>query len=293
MLISRFHPAGRWHFAHLHSKCFGTGLGIGIDRRIGIIRSGRARHGQDARGHKPREIIDMAIGVIIVQTLPQPQHPIKAQIAVQALFNFASRKVRIAIGVEQALLSRGDQTGAVTIKRAAFQHPVCHLGRKTSAVRQFRADLLIPVHQILAAPAVKAKALADLRSAALDYQGPSIAQPDIAVTPYFQRHRGRTQRRSAGTVGFIADHQPHLLPAIRHRAGERRDLFLRAAQIARPFIRQVRKAHPQPALRMPFGRHDGHGYFPLARLLSRTARNSSPLCQLGQSLPEASIRPSR
>ena len=193
--------------------------------------------------------------MIVDQPIAQPQHPVKAEIAVQAGLYIGARQLRIAVGVQQALLGGDHQPGPVAIERAAFEHPVGRLDGKSSITGQFSPDLLIPLHQILAAPAVEAKAHGDRLASPIHHQRAGIAQPDVAVTPHLQLHRRRTQLGGARAIGLVPHDQPHLLPAVRNCTGKLRDLFLRAAQEPRPFIGKVREAHPQPALRMPFGRH--------------------------------------
>ena len=85
------------------------------------------------------------------------------------------------------------------------------------------------------------------------HQWPGVTQPHIAIDAFLDRDcpAGKLFRPCA--VGRIAHHQPHRLPALRHRAGKRRDLLLRAAEHAGPFVGQVWEADPQPVLRVPFG----------------------------------------
>ena len=57
-----------------------------------------------------------------------------------------------------------------------------------------------------------------------------------------------------GRIAPGTGHQPHLLPAVSHRAGESGDLALSGLKETGPFVGVVRKADPQQVLRVPFGR---------------------------------------
>ncbi len=79
-------PAGRWNADHRQpeiARAFGR---IGEDIAVGIILR-RHRNGDDAGRHKARQIIDMAIGMIVHQPFAEPQHPVDAQIAPQVRFD--------------------------------------------------------------------------------------------------------------------------------------------------------------------------------------------------------------
>ena len=63
----------------------------------------------------------MAIGVIVDQPVAEPEHPVKAEHTGEFRLDLIAGHRRIAIGIEQALLGGGDQSGAVAIDRAAFE----------------------------------------------------------------------------------------------------------------------------------------------------------------------------
>ena len=50
-------------------------------------------------GHKPREIINMAVGVVTGNAVPKPENIADTEIISQALLDFTAREIRIAIHV--------------------------------------------------------------------------------------------------------------------------------------------------------------------------------------------------
>ena len=145
-------------------------------------------------------------------------------------------------------------SAAVAVDRAAFENPVANADRQPRILCKFGADGLVAGHLIFAAPAVEAEALgAALAGLIADHQRPGVAQPDIAVNPLLQRDPRRDELARPRRIGIVAQDQPHLLAAVRHRAGKGGDLALRLAKGARPFLGSMGKADPQPLLWMPFG----------------------------------------
>ena len=88
----------------------------------------------------------MAVGVIVDQSLTQPENTVKAEVASQSLFDFVLCKLRISVGIEQALFGRYDQPRTVSVDRTAFQDPVRDLERQAGIHSQFCADRLIAFH---------------------------------------------------------------------------------------------------------------------------------------------------
>ena len=116
--------SGRGDGDDLNTESLGATFRISIDCGIGIIAAG-FRNDQFARPNKPRQIIDMAIGMIVDQPITQPQNPIKAEVVMQGLFDLFPRQIWVAIGVEQTLLGRDDKAGSIAINSSSFEHIVC------------------------------------------------------------------------------------------------------------------------------------------------------------------------
>ena len=88
----------------------------------------------------------MAVGMIVDQSLAQPENTVKAEGASQSIFDFVLCKLRISVGIEQALFGRYDQPRTVSVDRTAFQDPVRDLERQAGIRSQFCADRLIAFH---------------------------------------------------------------------------------------------------------------------------------------------------
>src|SRR3546814_2053594 len=78
---------------------------VGIDSRVGVILTGRHRNGQQAFPHETRQIVYMPVRMIVEQSVTQPQYRVIAKATCQQRFDLAPVKVRITVGIEQALLS--------------------------------------------------------------------------------------------------------------------------------------------------------------------------------------------
>ena len=70
---------GRGNAHHFDAECLRPRRGIGIDCGVGIILAGGFGYNQPVRADEARKIVDVAIGVIVDQSVAQPQHPVKAQ----------------------------------------------------------------------------------------------------------------------------------------------------------------------------------------------------------------------
>src|SRR3546814_4821957 len=94
------------------------------------------RNGQQAFPHETRQIVYMPVRMIVEQSVTQPQYRVIAKATCQQRFDLAPVKVRITVGIEQALLSGDGKAGAISVHRTAFENPVSlragHLDRKST-----------------------------------------------------------------------------------------------------------------------------------------------------------------
>src|SRR3546814_4814371 len=88
---------------------------VGIDSRVGVILTGRHRNGQQAFPHETRQIVYMPVRTIVEQSVTQPQYRVIAKATCQQRFDLAPVKVRITVGIEQALLSGDGKAGAISV----------------------------------------------------------------------------------------------------------------------------------------------------------------------------------
>src|SRR3546814_3405699 len=81
----------------------------------------------------------MPVRMIVEQSVTQPQYRVIAKATCQQRFDLAPVKVRITVGIEQALLSGDGKAGAISVHRTAFENPVSlraghlHLGSEQCA----------------------------------------------------------------------------------------------------------------------------------------------------------------
>jgi [glutamine synthetase] adenylyltransferase / [glutamine synthetase]-adenylyl-L-tyrosine phosphorylase len=247
---------GRGDFDDLDSERLGPRLRFGINRGVGVVRPCAPGQREPVGRHEARQVVDMAVGVVVEQPVAEPQHAGEPEIARQPRLDLRARQLGIAVGVEQALLGRRHEAGAVAVDRAALEDPVGLGQRQARVARQFGPDRRVALHQVFSAPAVEARTQ---RGAVGADQRACVAQPDVAVRPPLERNRPRYEAARAGLVRRVAHQQPHRLPALGNRVGEGGDLLLRARQVSRPLVGIVREADPQPFLRSPLGRHGGGG----------------------------------
>ena len=88
--------------------------------RVGRIVLDRADDGP--RRDEARDVVDVAVGVVAGDALAEPQHLADAEEIAQRAFQVGPRLARVAVGVQQALLRRHHDAGAVDVDRSAFEH---------------------------------------------------------------------------------------------------------------------------------------------------------------------------
>src|SRR5690606_5784635 len=91
----------------------------------------------------------------------EPQYPVEAEVLAQPRLDLGLAEMWVTVGIEQALLGRHHEAGAVGIDRSALEDPVHPVARQPSGGGHGLADLLIAFHDELAAPAVEAEAPGD------------------------------------------------------------------------------------------------------------------------------------
>ena len=88
-----------WTNAHSALESLGLHAGIGIDGGVRIICIAGFGDYEMVRRNKAREIVDMAVGMIVGEAIAQPQQPVDAKILLQFYFNGMLIQRRIAVWV--------------------------------------------------------------------------------------------------------------------------------------------------------------------------------------------------
>ena len=115
-------PAGRGQGHDVEMGVAEPPGGVLVDRLIGLVLGG-GRDRDPARRDEAREIVDMAVGMIVHQPGAEPDHALEAEVLEKALLDLITGQ-GIAVRVEQALLGRQHGARSVAVDGAAFEHPI-------------------------------------------------------------------------------------------------------------------------------------------------------------------------
>ncbi len=233
----------------------GQGAGVlGIGLVVGPVQ------GHFTRAHEAAHVVDVAVGLVHVDALVQPDKAGDAQIVAQVSFNLLLGEIRVAVLVEQALGGGHAGAFAVHVDGAPFQdqrrvvaiHAVLfqHLGRHFL--------VLIPgivEAALVAAPGVEAPVHPAALAGGVGHHGrAAVAGPAVIAGHLDQGDVGG--HHGAGLLHKLGRH-PH-----KDRGGATdgiRDLGeggLREAAGLTPVVRTERPDHPDGLLVRPLG---GHG----------------------------------
>ena len=175
-----------------------------------------------------RHIVDMTIGVVVSETLIEPNDLARAEGLVKRSFGLLLAPI-VAVGVKQSLAGGEDHAGPVLVDSATFEHEIEFSGLVAGKLGDAVADGLIVGEVELAAPSIELEAECEFVPVAPREDRASIAQPYVAVQAH-ERTRRRPQaprarwfqsrRRSpAAAPGSSAQARA---PARRHRGAARR-----------------------------------------------------------------------
>ena len=182
--------------------------------RIGVVRV--ALVGLDADGnralvHEPREVVDVAVGVVALDAVAQPHHVLLPVVVAQVALDVASSTAPwVAILVQQARRRRQHGAGAVEVDRAAFHDDARIEHRQAQLLGNPRRHRIVRVvRRVLAAPRVEAPVddrrlgLAATRAqheGRTMIAGPALVGLDVmevdaaAAAPCARRRNSRTMR---------------------------------------------------------------------------------------------------
>ncbi len=244
---------------------------LGVDRRfqhlegghgalvLGIVLIVSPVQGHFTRAHEAAHVVDVAVGLVHVDALVQPDKALHAQIVAQVRFDLRFAQVRIAVFVEQAL--GGGQAGAfaVDVDGAPFQNERRVVAIHAVLCQHLGRHLLVLIPRVVETTLVAAPGVeAPIHPTALagrvgDDGGAAVAGPAVIAVHFDQGDMGGHD--GASLLHKLGRH-PHkdrggLPNGIRH-LGEG---GLREATGLTPVVRAKRPDHPDGLLVCPLGRH--------------------------------------
>ena len=235
------------------------GRGDGVERcGIRIVGSGGRLADDAARRYEACDVVDVAVGVIVLQTFVDPDDLLGTERFAQRGLGCFLRPA-VAVRVQKRLPRRQDRAFAVVIDRAAFEHEVETADRRPGDACDVIADGCVIGQIVLAAPAVRSEAQRDDAFRRLRKDRSGIAQPDVAVLRRDDFRDVDRQGSVRGCLGFVAvGKHADLVAGDAQRADQRRHIAARRFEIIVPLSRIGGPCRPDRFLRRPFRRrYDG------------------------------------
>src|SRR5689334_15694665 len=125
-------------------------------REIGMRARTRNADEHAAGCDKTSDVVDMPVSLVIGETLAQPDHAPGTGKERQTLFDLLSVEMRIAIGIEQALIGGQKRTLPVGVDGAAFGHQRRRIETDVGLTRNAAGQLgIVGPGMILVAPGVE------------------------------------------------------------------------------------------------------------------------------------------
>ena len=201
--------------------------------------------------------VDVAVGVAVLgEALPQPHHPLDAQVVAQPLLDLLARQCRVAVGVQQALLGGQQRPLAVDGHRAALEHEGRFVAAVAEAVDEQPADRLVGVvRRELPTPRVEAEVHAGALAVTVEDEDRSaVAQPRVVDRELDDLDvAGQRGARLAGVLGVGADHGQRLERG--DRVGGGGVVGLGLTELGAPDLFATGPAHDGALVGRPLGRH--------------------------------------
>jgi len=147
---------------------------------IRVLAAGRMLAQHMSRRDEARDIVDMAIRVIIEQAVSQPDHLIHTKRRRQSRLSVRLGPVAVTVRVQQTLPGCQQPPFPVDIDRAALQHHVMHTHPDAFSTSHCCGRIRIAGHQVFAAPPIEAEGFRLPAALAGRDDRPGIAQPDVA-----------------------------------------------------------------------------------------------------------------
>src|SRR5271165_567480 len=151
-------------------------LGVGL-----VVAPGEQDH---ARAGKAGEVVDVPVGLVLVDAAAQPDHLARTDMVEQRPLDLLAGEPGVAISVQQALFGRDHGALAVDVDRAALEHDRSTIAVCTFYLEDLPRDALVAVPGEEEAP-VKAPPRIEVpvdapQSAAADHEGRArVAHPGV------------------------------------------------------------------------------------------------------------------
>ena len=201
----------------------------------------------------------MAVGLVQIDALLQPDKALHAQIVAQMLLDLRLAQVRVAVFIEQALGGGDAGAFAIDVDGAAFQDQGCLVAGKAVLIGHLTGDQLILAPWVVetaleAAPGVEAPIHGTAFTGRVDDHGRAgIAGPAVIAIHLNERDMGRHD--GAGLGHKLGRH------AHKHRGSRANGIghlgkggLGKTARLT-PIIRAEGPNHPDRLLRCPLGGH--------------------------------------
>ncbi len=115
--------------------------GVAIDGLVGVVL-GRRRDRDAARRDEPREIVDMAVGMVVGEALAEPHDALEAEVARQPLLRPPRATAWLRLGLSRHCSVVMTRAAAVMVDRAALEDPVGLANRAGAAEAASRSPML-------------------------------------------------------------------------------------------------------------------------------------------------------
>jgi hypothetical protein len=223
-----------------------------------VVRVGLLDHLEEhlARPRERGDEVDVPVGVTVLdEALAEPDDPIDAEEVAQAGLDLVLAEVRVAVGVEQALLGGQRRPGSVDDDRPALEHHAGVVGRDGELLAQLPRDLGVGVVGIEPlTPGVELEHARRARAVAAEQEDrAAVAQPRVVDRQLDDVDR--LGERAPGLVGGtgLDDHRHRL--ELGDRVGRLGVVGLGPVEGLAPQAAARGPGHERALVRRPLRRH--------------------------------------
>ena len=241
-----------------------------IERVLRVVRpDARDLARADEAGH----VVDVAVGLLGVDAVAQPEHLLAAEIVAEHALDGAAVHVGVAPLGQQAHLGREHGTLAVDVDRAALEHEALGaVGVDALDLADLLRDLIVEIPREIepvdkAAPGVERPVHGAHAAVVIDEERrPAVADPGVVARHLDDAH-GTRQALARVLVLRRGDADRHGFKLQNGRRHVQKS-FLRGLGAVAPVVVALRPEHPDAGLRLKLRRH------PVAVELRRGADDS-------------------